>query len=198
MIKTQPGKFDEYTQSVKNLLFFTAELSEGQKSVAEFFDDKIKSIMESNFHIGLIKKLSPDEYSQLDITSKLAVFDTLIVAWQLKTRWDAVRPFSAVPFAMTGQMVPSYLQTNGTFGLVAPDEWKSYLPMPNYPEYPSATASICSAHAEAMRRTLGSDHLKWTVNIGKWNHGILNLMEWKAWFLTWSRLLEFYLGDIRF
>ena len=39
--------------------------------------------------------------------------------------------------------------------------------MPNYPEYPSATAAICYAHAEAMRRTLGSDHLKWTVDLGK-------------------------------
>ena len=39
--------------------------------------------------------------------------------------------------------------------------------MPNYPEYPSATAAICYAHAEAMRRTLGTDHLKWTVDLGK-------------------------------
>ena len=38
--------------------------------------------------------------------------------------------------------------------------------MPNYPEYPSATAAICYAHAEAMRRTLGTDHLKWTVDLG--------------------------------
>ena len=47
------------------------------------------------------------------------------------------------------------------------DEWKSYLPMPNYPEYPSATAAICYAHAEAMRRTLGTDHLKWNIDLGK-------------------------------
>ena len=118
------------------------------------------------FH-SFVFRLSPDEYSQLDITTKLAVFDALIVIWQFKTRWDAVRPFSAIPFAMKDQFIPSYIHANGSFGSVKSDEWKSYLPMPNYPEYPSATTAICYAHAEAMRRTLGTDHLKWTVDIGK-------------------------------
>lgn len=164
--RQQPGEFDGYKRSVRELLFFTSELSEGQKAVSEFFDDKIKSILESNFHIGMSHKLSPDEYSQLDLTSKLAAFDSLIVVWQFKTRWDAVRPFSAIPFAMPEQVIPSYIQANGSFGRVNSEEWKSYLPMPNYPEYPSATTAICYSHAEAMRRSLGSDHLKWTVPIG--------------------------------
>ena len=56
--KTQPGKYDDYTRSVKELLFFTAELSEGQKAISEFFDDKIKSVMASNLHIGNLKRLA--------------------------------------------------------------------------------------------------------------------------------------------
>ena len=54
--KTQPSKYDDYTKSVRELLFFTAELSEGQKAITEFFDDKIKSILASNLHIGNLKK----------------------------------------------------------------------------------------------------------------------------------------------
>ena len=88
--------------------------------------------------------------------------------WQLKTRWDAVRPFSAIPFAMESAFVPSYIPSNGTFGRISADEWKSYLPMPNYPEYPSATTAICYAHAEAMRRSLNSDDLKWAVDISEY------------------------------
>ena len=60
--------------------------------------------------------MSPDEYSQLDVTTKLAVFDALIVIWNFKTRWDAVRPFSAIPFAMKDKFVPSYIPSNRTFG----------------------------------------------------------------------------------
>ena len=40
--KTQPGKFDAYKQSVKEFLFFAAELSEGQKAVVEFSMTKSK------------------------------------------------------------------------------------------------------------------------------------------------------------
>lgn len=166
-LRPQPGKFDTYERSVKELLFFASDLSEGQKSVTEFFDDKIKSVLASTLHMGEHKRLSPDEYSQLDLTTKLAVFDMLIVVWQLKTTWDSCRPFSAVPFAMEDQFVPSYLSINGSFGMVKSDEWKSYLPMPNYPEYPSATAAICYAHAEAMRRSLASDDLKWMIDINQ-------------------------------
>ena len=32
---------------------------------------------------------------------------------------------------------------------------------------PTATTAICYAHAEAMRRSLNSDHLKWSVDISK-------------------------------
>jgi len=63
---------------VKELLFFASELSEGQKAISEFFDDKIKSVFASTLHKGLRKNLSPDEFSQLDLTTKLAVFDALI------------------------------------------------------------------------------------------------------------------------
>ena len=80
--KPQAGRFDTYKKSVKELLFFASELSEGQKAISEFFDDKIKSVFASTLHMGLRKNLSPDEYSQLDLTTKLAVFDALIGKWE--------------------------------------------------------------------------------------------------------------------
>ena len=83
-----------------------------------------------------------------------------------------MRPFSAIPFAMESAFVPSYIPSNGTFGRISADEWKSYLPMPNYPEYPSATTAICYAHAEAMRRSLNSDDLKWAVDISKYQRSV--------------------------
>ena len=77
-------------------LFIFLELRLWTKRISEFFDDKIKSVFQSTFHMGMLKQLSPDEYSQLDLTTKLAIFDVLIVNWNLKTRWDAVRPFRDV------------------------------------------------------------------------------------------------------
>ena len=75
--------------------------------------------------------------------------------------------FNNLNFLLQSQFVPSYINANGTFGMVEAGEWKSYLPMPNFPEYPSATTAICYAHSEAMRRSLNSDGLKWAVDISK-------------------------------
>ena len=47
---------------------------------------------------------------------KKTFFHHSIVVWSFKTRWDAVRPFSAIPFAMKDQLVPSYIQSSRTFG----------------------------------------------------------------------------------
>ncbi len=110
IIGPTPDRFAQYKKSVRDLLYFSSELTEAQKVVSEFFDDKIRSVFASTYHIAILKKLSPDEFSQLSLTSNLAVFDALIVAWQLKTRWDAVRPFSAIPFAMEKRLVPSYIR----------------------------------------------------------------------------------------
>jgi hypothetical protein len=42
-------------------------------------------------------------------------------------------------------------------------EWRSYLQVADHPEYPSASASFCAAHAQAARRYLGSDAFGWVV-----------------------------------
>ena len=35
--------------------------------------------------------------------------------------------------------------------------------MANHPEYPSASASFCAAHAQSVRLFLGTDALNWTI-----------------------------------
>ena len=52
----KPEPFSKYKKSVRDLLYFSSELTEAQKVVAEFFDDKIKSILGSTFHIGITNK----------------------------------------------------------------------------------------------------------------------------------------------
>ena len=42
---------------------------------------------------------------------------------------------------------------------------QSYLPVANHPEYPSASASFCAAHAQVARRFLGTDALGWSIPV---------------------------------
>jgi hypothetical protein len=47
--------------------------------------------------------------------------------------------------------------------MIPANEWKEYLNVADHPEYPSGSASFCSAHAQSARRFLGSDALNWSV-----------------------------------
>ena len=51
----------------------------------------------------------------------------------------------------------------GTVTDLPADQWKAYLEEADHPEYPSASACFCAAHAESARRYLGSDQLGWQV-----------------------------------
>ena len=52
---------------------------------------------------------------------------------------------------------------NGTVYDIPANEWTSYLPVANHPEYPSASTGACVAHAESMKVFLGNDDLSWDI-----------------------------------
>ena len=48
----------------------------------------------------------------------------------------------------------------GTCDDLPANSWDSYLPVGDHPEYPSLTASVCSAWAEVSRNFLGEDETR--------------------------------------
>ena len=45
----------------------------------------------------------------------------------------------------------------GTCSDIPANDWDSYMPVADHPEYPSLTASVCAAYSEASRDFLGND-----------------------------------------
>ena len=43
-------------------------------------------------------RLGIDEFNQVELMSTMAMFDTMIIVWKEKRRWDAVRPFTAIKY----------------------------------------------------------------------------------------------------
>ena len=43
-------------------------------------------------------RLGIDEFNQVELMSTRAMFDTMIIVWKEKRRWDAVRPFTAIKY----------------------------------------------------------------------------------------------------
>jgi hypothetical protein len=94
----------------------------------------------------------------------VAAFETGIAIWKEKFRFDAVRPFSAIHYLYGNQLVTAWGGPGmGTVSDLPGSEWRSYLNTADHPEYPSASASFCAAHAQAARRFFGSDSFGWSV-----------------------------------
>lgn len=153
-----------YVQQANEVLDVSANLDDEQKIKAELFDDKIRSLGFSAVFAAQAQGLSLIEFVQYDFLTNLAAFDAGIVIWQEKTKWDAVRPFSAIRLIHGNNEVSAWGGPGqGTVNDITGNEWRPYLQTADHPEYPSASAGFCAAHAESSRLFLGSDALGYPV-----------------------------------
>jgi hypothetical protein len=155
-----------YVNQAEAVLEASANLTEDQKLKAEFFDNKFRSLGFSALQAAQLYQLSLMDFVHLDFAVNLAAFDTAIAIWQEKYRHDAVRPFSAIAYIWKDNAVTSWGGPGqGTVSDMPANQWKSYMNVADHPEYPSASASFCAAHALAARQFLGSDDLDWYIPI---------------------------------
>jgi hypothetical protein len=158
----QPGS-RAYQDQADEVLRTSANLTDYQKMVAELFNNKILSLGFSAVFAAQSRGLSLLDFIHLDFVTNLAAFDTGIAAWNEKRRWDAVRPFSAIRYIYGDRRVRAWGGPGRGTVMIPADEWKEYLNVADHPEYPSGSASFCSAHAQSARRFLGSDMFNWSV-----------------------------------
>lgn len=75
-----------------------------------------------------------------------------------------MRPFTAIRYLYGKRKLRAWGGPGkGTVNDITGNEWESYLPVADHPDYPSGSACFCAAHAQASRRFLGDDTLGWTV-----------------------------------
>lgn len=144
--------FPAYKAQADEVLTVQADLTDHQKLVAEFFDDKIHSLGFSTLAASLALGLDLRQFVQLDFLVNAAAFDTGITIWKNKRRYDAVRPFSAIAYLYPDTTITAWGGPGeGTVSDITGTEWRPYLQTANHPEYPSASASFCRAHATATK-----------------------------------------------
>ncbi len=164
-IASDPANPSYYRRQVDAVLKASAEMTDRQKMIAELFEDKISSLGFSALFITVSQGMSLEEFVHYDFLTNIAAFDTGIAIWKEKRRFDAVRPFSAIRHVYQDQLVTAWGGPGkGTVDLPA-NQWQSYLPVADHPEYPSASAAFCAAHAQSSRLYLGSDSLGWSIDV---------------------------------
>jgi hypothetical protein len=163
--KSQAG-MAAYKKQVDEVLAASAAMTDEQKMMAEFFDNKLRSLGFSALFIFQTRGFGFDEFVQYDCLVNLAAFDTAVLIWKEKLRYDAVRPFSAIKHVYDDSTVTAWGGPGkGTVSNLSAGNWRSYIQSADHSEYPSGSSAFCAAHAEASRYYLGSDDFGWSVPI---------------------------------
>jgi hypothetical protein len=188
-------RVSDYKRSVDEVLAASAGLTDRQKVVAEFFDNKLLGIGLSIFAAGNAHDLDMDGWAHLFLMHTTAMFDALVAIWHHKTRYDAVRPFSAVRHVYGRRRVTAWGGVGeGTVHDMPADEWASYLGVGDHPEYPSGSTTLCSAEAQATRRFLGDDVLNWRqlIHAGSTlvEPGLTPAQDLELYWPTWTDFVQ--------
>ncbi len=181
----------DYKRSVDEILDASAGLTDKQKVTAEFFDNKLLGIGMSGLAAANAHELDLDGWVHLFLSNSTAIFDATIAVWHQKTKYDAVRPFSAVQHVYGRRRVTAWGGPGrGTVHDMPADEWASYLNVGDHPEYPSGSTTLCSAEAQATRRFLGDDLLDWRYRVPAGSTlvepGISPARDVELYFPTWT------------
>ncbi|MER6185287.1 vanadium-dependent haloperoxidase [Streptomyces sp. NPDC001652] len=193
----RPGHTDHtdraYRHAVDEILKASAGLTDEHKVKAEFFDNAYQGVLQSTKYAALAHNadLDLDGWIHLLFTSSVAKFDSLIAAWHHKREYDAVRPFSAVRHTYGNRPVTAWGGAGkGTVSDLPADEWTSYLPVSNHPDYPCGTTTVVAAEAQAARRFFGDDVLNWTVKAAAGSSvtepGAVPAKDVELHYATWS------------
>ena len=151
---SDPANAAAYRAQVDVVLAASANLTDEQKVMAEFFDNKVRDAISPP---PVKRKAGPMEFIFVDFVASMAGFDALVVTWQEKRRYDAVRPFSAIRHVYGDEPVTAWGGPGQGTVRIPASRWQSYIPLADHPEYPSASACVCEAQAQALRRYTGKD-----------------------------------------
>lgn len=160
-----PARFGtpEYEEQAMQVVQYTAALDDRAKAIAEYWADGPSTEFPPG-HWNLFAqfvskrdKLTLDEDVKLFFALNNAVMDAGILAWDIKRRFDSVRPISAIRFLFKGRQIPSF---DGQ--TVAGENWHPYqpktFPTPPFAEFVSGHSLFSGSAAYLLKAFTGSDY----------------------------------------
>ena len=103
-----------YLQQASDLIFISANLTDEQKIIAEYWADGPHSELPPGHWDLFAQFVSARDPHDLDDDVKMflamtnAIFDGGIVAWDCKRAFDSVRPVTAIPYLYAGQQIMAW------------------------------------------------------------------------------------------
>jgi hypothetical protein len=157
-----------YFEQAEALVAISANLTDTQKMIAEYWANGPHTELPPGHWDLFAQFVSARDRHTVDDDAKMffvltaAIHDAGIAAWTTKSKFDSVRPVTAIPFLFHGRTIMAW---GGPFnGTVAMDggDWMPYqpstFPTPPFPEYISGHSTFSAAGAEILRRWTRSDY----------------------------------------
>ena len=163
--RQSPSK--NYKIEVDQILSYSANLTDTQKVIAEYWADGPASELPPG-HWCLFAQfvsrrdgygIDSDVYMFFALTN--AVFDASIASWGAKRNFDYVRPVTAVHFLYGGKQIKAWAGPGLGTQLIDGSDWRPYqaatVVTPPFPEFYSGHSVFSAAGAEVLRQFTGKD-----------------------------------------
>lgn len=154
---------DAYQQQTDEVLAKSASMTDEQKMLAEFYENKLFSLPVSAVVASMQQGMNLMEFIHMFFAQEVAIFDAGIWVWAKKREFDAVRPFTTITLLYGDELVEAWGGPGKGTAKIPASQWMSYLPVADHPEYPSASACLCRAHATVMQEATGTNDFGWEV-----------------------------------
>lgn len=177
----EPGPFKfgspEYEQQAEELIGLSANLTDRQKMIAEYWSGDANGAETLEHWLNLAQFVSTRDHHTLDEDVKMyfalanALLDASIATWDAKRAYDSERPVTSISLLFNGRKIRSWGGPGkGTIEMDGSD-WRPYQPAtsptPPSPEYVSASSAESTAAAKILHLWTGSDRLNDSVKLPK-------------------------------
>lgn len=162
-----PYDSDEYLKQCLEVLSYSANLTDTQKVIAEYWADGPNTETPPGHWCLFAQYVSRrdghnlDEDVQLFFILTQALLDASICCWDAKRTYDSVRPITAVREQFRGKKVRAWRGPGLGSGEIDGKDWKPYqaanFVTPPFAEFVSGHSTFSAASAEILKRYTGSD-----------------------------------------
>jgi hypothetical protein len=174
-----PGPFKygslEYQQQAEELIKISANLTDREKAVAEYWSDGTVTTVTLERWLNFAGFVSTRDRHTVDEDVKMyfvltnALLDASIAAWDAKRTYDSVRPVTAISFLFNGKKIHAWGGPGkGTIEMDG-SQWLPYqlrtLPTPPTPEFVSEQSAFSAAAARVLERWTGSQSFEYSVTV---------------------------------
>lgn len=166
----------EYLEQAREIVSYSATLTEVQKVIAEYWADGPSSELPPGHWNLFAQFVSQRDEHNIDKDAKMffamnnAMLDACVWAWGVKRQYDYVRPVTSIRYLFNGQTIQAWGGAYQGTRAIPGESWTPYqaatVVTPPFAEYVSGHSSFSASAAEVLKRFTGSDVFGYSVTIG--------------------------------